>query len=74
MAANPQVLASLLKNMNPVPEVAGTNYIGGRAFKRGDLTPEQLNANVDARKAMTLVKPMKPSVQKFSTRLTKGKI
>lgn len=80
MMAKPQVLASVLKNMNPVPETAGTNYVGGRAFKRGDLAPEQLNANLDAHKAMGVIKPFppaipkEPKVPKFSASLTKGKI
>ena len=62
--ANPKMIASVLKNMNPVPEAKGTEFPGGRQFKRGDLSPEQAFANQDAHKIMgaTIPAPTEPQV------------
>ena len=62
--SKPQMLASALKNMNPVPETKGTEFPGGRQFKRGDLSPEQVFATQSARKSMS-AKPPAPHISRI---------
>lgn len=62
--SKPQMLAQALTNMNPAPEIKGSNFIGGRAFKRGDLSPEQVNTTFATHHAMgtKLPVPTEPTV------------